>query len=244
MIASLPMYERAENRAAHDRFWDAIQTSLGYGPKSLTRHGHSWDIWRAPDLLLSQTCSLPYRAALHEVLDIVATPVHELPCEAGFYYSVLVVRAADRRDTVEAFSGAPVAVNGTDSQSGWAALPPALRSATTVLTGGHASAHAVAEARADIAALDAVTWAMLQRWDEIASTLRVLATTPPTPALPFVTAKGNDVAAIRDALGNAVDGLSATDRDALGIAGLTDISAAAYMALPLPPEACQTVGNP
>jgi len=83
MIASLPMYDRPETRAANDRLWQAMRDALGYGPKGLTRNENPWDIWRAPDLLFAQTCSLPYRLALLDRVDIVATPVHALPCSSN-----------------------------------------------------------------------------------------------------------------------------------------------------------------
>ena len=60
-------------------------------------------------------------------------------------------------------------------------------------SGGHqASALAVAEGRADFAALDALTWIMLQRYDSFAADLVEVDRTDPTPALPYITAMGRD----------------------------------------------------
>ena len=61
MIATLPMYDRPETRAANDRFWDLIRSHLDEAPEELSRDDFHW---LHPDLLLSQTCSLPYRTAL------------------------------------------------------------------------------------------------------------------------------------------------------------------------------------
>ena len=66
MIASLPMYDMPHLRGAHDRYWTAIRDALGYGPDALTRGGDPWAEWQSPDLLLGQTCGLPYRARLHD----------------------------------------------------------------------------------------------------------------------------------------------------------------------------------
>jgi hypothetical protein len=96
-------------------------------------------------------------------------------------------------------------------------------------------ARAVAENRADIAALDALSWKMMQRHDPFAATLRVLARTKPSPTLPYICALGRDPAPIFEALQSAISGLSQDDRATLGITGLTRITAEAYLAQPNPP---------
>lgn len=236
MIASLPMYDRPSTRAANERLWQAMRAALGYGPEALT-YGDPWDIWRSPELLFAQTCSLPYRMDLHRSVEMIATPVHDLDCPEGHYFSVLIGRDDPPGDNPV---GGTVAVNSFDSHSGWAALPSGLAVHAKIVTGSHAaSVRAVADGAADLAAIDAVTWGMLQRDGETKG-VRVLATTPPTPALPFITAKGNDVAALRAALATAVEALSAADREALNLIGVTRIAEADYMRLPIPDEACQT----
>ena len=62
MIASLPMYDRPETAAANDRLWQGVRTRLGEGPEHLVRAGDPWEHWQSPDLLLSQTCGLPFRS--------------------------------------------------------------------------------------------------------------------------------------------------------------------------------------
>jgi hypothetical protein len=64
MIAALPMYDRPETAGANDRFWESVRDHLGYGPMTLTRGRDHWDIWQSPDLVLAQTCGLPFRAKL------------------------------------------------------------------------------------------------------------------------------------------------------------------------------------
>ena len=99
MIAALPMYDRPETASANDRLWALIHEALGEGPKHLTREGDLWDIWTAPDLLLAQTCGLPYRARLHDRVTLVGTPDYGLPdLPAGYYQSVLIARADGPRD--------------------------------------------------------------------------------------------------------------------------------------------------
>ena len=243
MIASLGMYDMPAVRGANDRFWTAIRARLGYGPERLTRGAEPWAVWQSPDLLLAQTCGMPYRTRLHGRVTLVGTPDHGLPfCPPGHYNSVLLVRAGAGGRRVQDFAGGVLAYNEALSQSGWAAPMTHLgalgvRFSRHVATGAHAaSARAVAEGRADMAGLDALTWEMLKDHDGgLAARLRVIATTSPTPALPWITALGRDPAPIAAAIGAAIGDLAPADRAALHLGGLEDIPAAAYLAVPTPP---------
>lgn len=247
MIASLGMYDRPETAAANDRLWalirDGLRTRKVAAPDRLTRgEAAYWPAWQSPDLVLAQTCGFPYRAALHDKVSLIATPDYGLPdCPPGHYASVFVARKDDRR-TLPEFRSARFAYNEALSQSGWAA--PQNHAATmgfhftpSLETGGHRlSAQAVAEGRADIAALDALTWAMLSRWEPFAAALREVARTAPTPALPFIAAKGANIAATRAALAEAVAALTPDDRATLLLKGIVDIPSERYLAIPTPPS--------
>ena len=248
MIASLGMYDYGAAIAANDRLWALIRTGLaGRGvaaPKALTRGEHAyWDAWTAPDLILSQTCGYPFRARLHGTVTYVGTPDFGVEgCPPGYYRSVFVARADDPRQTLADFHGARFAYNEALSQSGWAApqthvarlgisLPPSLQ------TGGHRlSAHAVAEGRADIAALDAVTFALLQEADPVVGRLKVVALTDPTPGLPYITAAGHDPQPIFDAISEAIAALDPADRATLRLKGFVRLPVADYLAVPNPPS--------
>lgn len=241
MIVSLPMYDRPETAAANDALWQGLRAALGQGPETLNRDGAIWDHWLSPDLLLSQTCGYPYRARLHGHVTLVGSPVLALPdCPPGLYYSVFVVRADDPRERPEDFATACLAYNDALSQSGWAA-PQNWAAArgfafdNPVPTGAHrASAIAVAEGRADIAALDALSWQMMQAFDPFPNRLRVLGRTDPTPALPYITALGRDAGHLRAALNDAITALPAPLRTILGLTGITHIPEQDYLALPNP----------
>ena len=240
MIATLPMYDRAETAAANDVFWAAIRAELGHGPCALTRTADPWPLWQSPDLLLGQTCGLPYRARLHGTVQLVGTPDYGLEgCPPGYYRSVFLSR--DPSATLATLAGRRFAYNEALSQSGWAA--PALHMAelglpigTLVETGAHrASALAVLENRADFAALDALTWALIRSHDEFAADLHVIAATSPTPGLPLITAPGNDAEALRRAITAAIEALTPQTRRQLHLRGLVTFRADAYLALPTPP---------
>ena len=242
MIAALPMYDFPGLRAGTDALWSAIRAELGRGPADLTRDRDMWEIWRDPGLLFAQTCGLPYRARLHGTVRLVGTPDYALPgCPPGHYNSVLILRADDPRGEAD-LTDAPFAFNEALSQSGWAAplahmaarglsITPALQ------TGAHAlSARAVAEGRADWAAIDALTWEFLCRFHpEETGRLRVFARTLPSPALPYITGPGEDAPAIRAAVARAIGALPAATRTALHLHGIVALSPEAYLALPVPP---------
>ena len=248
MIASLGMYDVGLAQAANDRLWASIRDDLraqGWSvPDALTRgEAAYWPAWRSPDLVLSQTCGYPFRARLHGHVTLVGTPDYGLPdCPPGHYHSVFVARKSDPRRDLAAFDGARFAYNEDLSQSGWAApqtharrlglhLPP------TLCTGGHlVSARAVADGRADLAALDAVTWAMIQGVDPVAVALHVIDRTEPTPALPYITAAGTDPAPIFAALARAIATMVPSDRALLRLQGIKAIPDAAYLAVPNPPS--------
>lgn len=243
MIASLPMYDRPELRDAHDAYWQLISQNLGAGaPATLTRDGDLWEIWQSPDLVLAQTCGFPYRARLDDKVTLVGTPDYGLPgCPPGHYNSVLIARAEDRRD-LAALGEARFAYNEAMSQSGWAAAASHFAEAGLPLnpvlqTGGHAlSAHAVASGEADLAAIDALSWALFLRHEpEVASGLREVTRTAPTPALPYIARAGADGPATFDAIRRAIEALSPDHRAALHLRGICVISPAAYRAVPTPP---------
>lgn len=245
MIAALPMYDQPQTAAAHDRYWALIRDNLrddGFDvPDRLTRDRDPWGGWVAPDLLLSQTCGLPYRAALAPEVTLVGTPCHGHDgCAPGFYNSAIIVRVDDPRQSSDAFEGATFAYNDPLSQSGWAALWSWACARQITLgvgfqTGNHlASALAVSSGKADLAAIDAQSWRLIQRWDDPGN-LRVLAETTPTPGLPYITAKNRDPAPLRNAIRAAIGALSLEDRDVLDLHSLEAIPTEEYLAQPLPP---------
>lgn len=248
MIASLAMYDFGPAMAANDRLWALIRDGMRAqglpAPEALTRgEAAYWPAWQSPDLTLSQTCGYPFRARLHDKVTYIGTPDYGVEGAApGHYRSVFVVRRDDPRQTLADFDGAAFAYNEALSQSGWAApqnhaaklglrLPPALQS------GGHRhSARAVAEGRADIAALDAVTHALLRGDEPAMAHLRVIDRTDPTPGLPLIAGPGAPADRLFDCVAKAIADLPAEDRAALHLNGLVRIPQASYLAVPNPPS--------
>ena len=247
MIASLMMYARPQLDGAHKRYWQLVREYLNRAgidsPKHLSQEVEEFSVWQDPDLVLSQTCGMPYRKWLRDKVWLVGTPDYGLDgSPPGYYRSALVVRADDLRSDLDAYRNSVFAYNQTFSQSGYAApywhlVPYGFWFEHRLQTGGHLkSAHAVAKGNADIAALDAVSWRLIEEHEEFGSSLRILDWTKPTPGLPLITAKGNDPGAIFNAVRSAIGQLDPTDRSALGLQGIVRIPKEQYTAIRNPPE--------
>ncbi len=247
MIASLMMYQRPELEGAHLRLWAAIRANLADegidAPEALSQDAPEFDVWLSPDLVLSQTCGMPYRLWLKDRVALVGTPDYGLEgCPPGYYRSPFVVRAEDPRSTLAEFRDAVFAYNQVFSQSGYAAPYAEAAKAgfwfeNRVQSHGHLwSAEMVAQGKADIASLDAVSWRLMQRYEDFAAGLRVLTWTDPTPGLPLITATSKDATAVFRAVDAALRQLDEPDRDSLGIKGLVHIDPATYLSVPNPPD--------
>ena len=245
-VAAFPMYNRPELRGAFDALWAATRDRLMAAgvaaPASLTEvTGDLMAFWQRPDLLLSQTCGMPFRHVLKDKVTLVGTPDFGLPdCPPGYYRSALIVRTEDPRQTLAEFAGATFACNETMSQSGYAAPLVAAQAAGTRfgplrLSGAHAlSARMVARGDADIAGIDAVSWRHMCRFDRWTDGLRVLGWTRPTPGLPLITAFAPLAPILFDSVQAAVAGLDPALRDALTLRQIVRIPAAAYLEVPDP----------
>lgn len=233
MYVSLPMYDWPEVRADLDELWLRISVALNEQgvdtPPGLDRQTDLELGWLRPDLLLSQTCGLPYVRRLIGRVTLVAGVDQGLPdLLPGQYCSRIVAHKAAEKPLC-AFRGARVAINSLESQSGAGSLCHVLlpmaesgRFFTELhLTGSHAgSIRAVAEGRADIAAIDAMTWELARRHLPQARELAVIASTPATAGLPMITGLGVPAAVLYQAIAKGLSALHQDQRDALGMQGL------------------------
>ena len=246
------MYDWPEVEASTDRLWALVRDRLRAigldAPETLSRDREPGAEWRDPDLLLSQTCGRPYATGLAEAVTLIGVPTHAPHGTPGRYHSVLVTRADSRPRGIGGLTGRRFAYNSVDSQSGFAAPLRMLIAAGEVSnpepleTGAHRfSIRAVAEGRADWAAIDAVTWALALRHQPAARELAVFARTPETPALPLIAGKAlaDRKAEIAAAVEAAIADLAAADRDALFLTGFVPAEPDDYAALaePFDPQA-------
>jgi len=242
-IAMLGMYDHPGIQSANDRYWTAIRDHLGHGPEKLTRDRDFWEMWLSPDLLLGQTCGLPYRSRLHDKVTKIVTPDYGLPdCPAGHYKSCFVVRKDSQIDTLHDLAGLRMVYNEDVSQSGFAG-PIAHLMANGVMpgsaraTGAHLlSVQAVAAGEADFSGIDGVTWNILTQHEPAAEQLRIIDWTPPTPGLPYITSPANDPEPLEMAIRAAISDLDEADRAALQLHGIVKIPTEAYLSVETPPH--------
>jgi len=245
MRASLPMYDRPELSDAHRQYWAALRQALKNvgidSPAELDKDGYGLDFWADARLVFSQTCGCPYKKYLHNRVGLVATPDYAIAgCPAGYYRSYFVIRKADRGKTLPAFIDSVFAYNELDSQSGyvaaWNHLKPRGRWFRHLLeTGSHInSVLSVASMEADIASIDAMTWQLIDRYDDVATELMILEKTIPTPGLPYITSLNNDTQLVYEALLAAIENLPFDVLRILGLRGIVRIPEEAYLDVPLP----------
>lgn len=212
MIATLPMYDWPEARVATDGWYAALRARVPALPAALTRGPDLHALWRDPGLVFGQTCWGPLRLGLLDHLRVLAQPDYaDVPGGRGpFYRSALVARVGETAPP-PAHPGAALpplrgrfAFNARDSLSGWIALAqdggdPAGWASALIETGAHrASIRAVADGAADLAAIDARTWALALRHEPCARALVVVGWTAERPGLPYVTARNTDPALVAE----------------------------------------------
>lgn len=251
MIAALPMYWRPETAGLWRDFWEEVRAAHDAPLPDLTPPEDlpaDWaEHWLRDDLVLSMTCSLPFRTVLRGKVTYVGTLGYGGDAPPGLYYSCVIARPdtpliAPTGSTEPPPRRLTLAYNSADSQSGWAVTQqPApfsapLQIGKLVQTGGHAqSLAAVAEGRADVAYLDAITWRLLERYDPNAQKVVARGQTAPTPGLPLICASGHDPEPLRAALHAATAAF--TPRDPMAMGGPLSfhvLDEDAYLAQPIP----------
>ncbi|MEL7348338.1 MAG: PhnD/SsuA/transferrin family substrate-binding protein [Pseudomonadota bacterium] len=266
-VAALPMYALPGTATAHETLWQALRGHIaaqaqavgGLDPERLPAalsSGAPMALAQTPGLLLSQTCGYPYATRLRGAVRLVATPVYDAPgCEGALYRSAILVRVADPAADLADCAGYRPAINEAGSQSGHHALRAALAGAgcpaghlgEALETGSHAaSAAAVLAGRADVAALDCVTWALLQQAaPERMAGLRRIGWGPAAPGLPLVTALPEAVLTLRAALiATLHDGAAAAALARLRIKGIEILDDDDYGYLPRMAAAATEAGHP
>jgi ABC-type phosphate/phosphonate transport system substrate-binding protein len=200
---SLPMYNLPEMQAVNAAFWHALKVEL-------TRLGvddlpDDLDFARRPvpdaiekDTLFTQVCGYPLQTIFREQAELLGAPVYDCPyCRGATHCGVFIVGKSSTFRRLADLRGCRFAYNSRHSNSGMN-LP---RRAIADIAGGPAFFGSIAEthshpgniervARGEIDAtcVDCVTYAFFARHRPVlAQATRMLATTPPSPSIPFVT---------------------------------------------------------
>ncbi|MFC3532231.1 phosphate/phosphite/phosphonate ABC transporter substrate-binding protein [Vogesella facilis] len=249
MLCSLPMYPHAAPALAE--LWGALRQRLQAGglaelPATLMQPDDYLAHWRAPQLLLSQSCGYPVAALLADTVTVLGAFHYEVPGCRGYHYSSqLLVRHDDPRQQLADFRGARAACNEAHSQSGYhalrslvAALPqPQPFFSEVRFSGGHRySARLVADGSTDIAALDCVSaWLLAREEPQVFAQLRCIGHSALVPGLPLITGRHTPPAVVqllRQSLADCVadPALQAT-LQLLRIRGFTPLSNDDYLPL-------------
>lgn len=188
------------------------------------------EFWLSPALLFGQTCWGPMELGLAPHVQVIAQPNYDAyEGGQGELYSSALVMPADGGPSIpspkdgkaliplDLIRGKRFGFNNPDSMSGLIGLTRDLEAMGESLdifssrseSGGHrASIVAVAEGRADIAAIDCESWALARRFEPAAKAVKVVGWTARRKGLPYITARTTPakvVAAMRDAVA-AVEG--------------------------------------
>ncbi|MFC6297477.1 PhnD/SsuA/transferrin family substrate-binding protein [Pseudomonas sp. CCM 7893] len=201
-------------------------------------------LWRAPELLLTQTCGYPLMTQLRGQVRLIGRPRYELPdSSAGNHCSLLLTRDDNPRTTLVDFYDSRGVINGEDSNSGMNLLREHLAPlhrqgrffASVAISGGHRdSLRWLREDRADLAAIDSVTFAYLARFapEEVAG-LRIVTRSAISPTLPYIGAQGLSdeyILRIRQAMNQALQELPQVV-EILGVQEVLAASEADYQVL-------------
>jgi ABC-type phosphate/phosphonate transport system substrate-binding protein len=249
--ASLPMYNLPEMRAANARFWEALrglllEAGLDDVPESLTFERRPVPERLEPELLFSQTCGYPLETVFKGQAIRLGAPVYDAPgCEGPTHRAFFVVRATSPAKSLTDVKGGVFLLNSPVSNSGMNLPRRALAElaggkaffSTVIETGGHpASLDRLLRGDGDVASIDCVTFAFLQRYrPRTAAQFRIIGETPPSPAIPFVTSVATPAATV-DILRAALRRIAgepryAAARAGLMISGIEDVPDAAYSGL-------------
>jgi len=201
--ALLPMYALPEMAVANDAFWAALRLDVPGLPEHLSPAPPNLPIAIVPEIVFSQMCGYPLKKLYTGQYILLGTPLYDFPgCTIGpdgmpTHRSFIITASIAPFTAITDLRGKIFAVNGYDSNSGMN-LPRRMFAeiargtkffSGVIVTGGHlASMAAVAAGVADAAAIDCVTYGFCAQYrPELTAQLRILAETPSSPAIPFIS---------------------------------------------------------
>ena len=203
LLASLPMYNLPEMRAANARFWEALrglllEAGLPDMPETLTFERGPVPPRLEPELLFSQTCGYPLETVFKGQAIRLAAPIYDAPgCDGPTHRAFFVVPAASPAHDLADLKGGVYLLNSPVSNSGMNLPRRALAEIAggrpffreIIITGNHpASLDRMLRGEGDVASIDCVTYAFWRRYRPAAADqVRIVGETPPSPAIPFVT---------------------------------------------------------
>ncbi len=153
-----------------------------------------------PSLWFGHTCGYPLMTRLRDTLTPINVPIFDVAgCDHTRYSSLLIVPENSTVNTLEECQGLCAVINASDSNSGMNVLRHAVATfnqqgkffSEVKISGSHLqSVTEVANLRADIAAIDCVSYRFIEdTWPELTARVRSIGFTEKTCGLPFVMPK-------------------------------------------------------
>jgi ABC-type phosphate/phosphonate transport system substrate-binding protein len=229
------MYNLPEMRAQNRAFWAALIVELSrLGMEELPAE---LDSERRPvpcqidrDTLFTQVCGYPLQTIYRGQAALLAAPVYTAQyCVGPSHCGIFIVSAQSPFRQLEDLRGCRFAYNSRHSNSGMNLPRRAIADfargkpffSSIVETHSHpGNIEGVARGEIDATCVDCVTYAFFTRHrPRLAEATRVLATTPPSPSLPFVTS-ASAPAIVQETLRNSLFRLARADQWADVRAGL------------------------
>ena len=196
-----------------------------------------------PALCFGHTCGYPLMMRLRDQVSPFCVPVFDVPGADGkLYSSHIIVSAESDIESVAQAEGKIAAMNNRDSNSGMNVFrhsvakckPSGKFFAQVVETGAHLhSLEAVADGRADIAAIDCVSYQLIEdRWPKLVKQVRSIGFSAKTCGLPFVMPanmfESTDTSQIVENLNHALTMAPAQVKDLLHLCGFEDVEFSDY----------------
>jgi ABC-type phosphate/phosphonate transport system substrate-binding protein len=194
-------------------------------------------------LRFGHTCGYPLMTRLKVDFTPFCVPLFDVPGSSGRHYSSCFIAARQSNiRSIEQSRDKVVAVNTPDSNSGMNVLRHAVASGNVdgryfsrvLASGGHLySLQAVARGEADIAAIDCVSYQLIEdHWPELVSQVQTIGYSVETCGLPFVMPNAligsTDCAVIINQLNQALASCSDSVRDRLHLTGFASVNLGDY----------------
>lgn len=201
---------------------------------------------RDPGLFFGHTCGYPLMKHLEDHVIPFCVPVFDVPgTEGKLYSSRFIVAANSPVETLDECRGKVAAMNAADSNSGMNVLRYAIASynpsgpffSRVVQTGGHLqSLQAVADGTADVAAIDCVSYQLIQdHWPQLVEKVRGIGFSIKTCGLPLVLPKSSiddtDLGLLVENLNQALADTPAAIRNRLHLHGFEPVTLEDYQSI-------------
>lgn len=221
--AALPWYSFPATRPVLDSIWNDVALELltagiEHLPESLDHTTQYRVLLEKSSLILSQCCSPDlFEDYATNVVPFAAPVISAYQVEPGYYYSHIVTGKSAKLNNPR------VVINNRTSHSGctaaklWLAAQ-GIENYSIHESGSHYnSVHELKARRADIAAIDALSWCFLDT-----AGLQILGNSDPVLAPPFITGLNSNVPT--DLMRQALDGAFKRYGKDLGITGLVPLT--------------------